>query len=256
MSFLTIYVKALEEEGKKIEVGYGDSVEAVKEKVAEALQIKKEDFEFPYGVEELEQDMEVELKVSESLLAKIKLEELGIKVNENSLFKYSETGDLNVVELLLRAKVDVNYKEGKLTPLYWASRFGHLEVVKLLVEHGADVNCKDKWKETPLHHASINGHLEVVKFLVENGADVNCKDNRGWTSLHFASRDGHLEVVKFLVEHGADLNCKPKWGQIPLHLASFYGRSEIVEYLKSINISRPDLDDTSFTDIITILKIN
>ena len=72
-----------------------------------------------------------------------------------------------------------------MTPLGYAVESGNMEIVQLLVEAKADVNAKDVAEETPLHYAAQAGKIKLVQFLIEAGADVNAKAERGRTLLHF-----------------------------------------------------------------------
>ena len=59
----------------------------------------------------------------------------------------------------------------KHTPLVLASQTGNLNIVKLLVqEYGADVNQNEGW--TALMSACFHGHLSCVEYLLQQGADA------------------------------------------------------------------------------------
>ena len=51
--------------------------------------------------------------------------------------------------------------------LQWASDKGCLDIVDLLVKYKADVNKRDGDGDTPLMAACRKGHMEVVEFLLE-----------------------------------------------------------------------------------------
>lgn len=51
--------------------------------------------------------------------------------------------------------------------LQWASEKGCLDIVDLLVKYKADVNQRDSGGNTPLIAACRNGHLDVVELLLE-----------------------------------------------------------------------------------------
>ena len=56
----------------------------------------------------------------------------------------AQNGHEAVVELLLKANVDVESKDrNSWTPLSWAARNGYEAIVKLLLEAKADVESKD-----------------------------------------------------------------------------------------------------------------
>jgi len=51
--------------------------------------------------------------------------------------------------------------------LQWASEKGCLDMVDLLIKFKADVNKKDNSGNSPLMAACKNGHLDVVELLLE-----------------------------------------------------------------------------------------
>lgn len=65
--------------------------------------------------------------------------------DKSPLYLACEYGHLNVVELLLRSKADVNFCDNDgASPLFIASQQGHDIIVNLLLNHGANVHNKTK----------------------------------------------------------------------------------------------------------------
>ncbi|KAF8482389.1 ankyrin repeat protein [Russula ochroleuca] len=56
------------------------------------------------------------------------------------------------------------------TPLYRASEYGRLEAVEVLLGHGADLHIQRKY-QNPLQVARSKGHVEVVQLLLMHGAE-------------------------------------------------------------------------------------
>jgi ankyrin repeat protein len=56
----------------------------------------------------------------------------------------------------LKEKESINKYDSE-TPLIIASRKGYLEIVELLLKNRADINKSDQDGETPLHKACIGG---------------------------------------------------------------------------------------------------
>ena len=83
-----------------------------------------------------------------------------------------------------------------------------MEVTQLLLVHRAEVNKANK-KSTPLHQASRNGHVATVRLFLKNRADANLADHEGCTPLANALRAGHAEVATLLVhtEQGSACSC-------------------------------------------------
>ncbi|KAJ3035212.1 hypothetical protein HDV00_004249 [Rhizophlyctis rosea] len=83
---------------------------------------------------------------------------------QNALLRAVEAEEMEMVELLLKAKVAV--PEGALTS---AARHGNVTVAKALLR--AEANVHELW-ERPLFVAATNNHAEMVKLLLGVGADV------------------------------------------------------------------------------------
>ena len=97
------------------------------------------------------------------------------------------------------------------TALMVASKNGHKEIVELLVNAGADVNFKNNLHETALMFAcQKKDNIEIVKILVNAGANVNDFDDIGITYnstvLNKAIEYNNLDIAKYLVKKGATYN--------------------------------------------------
>ena len=157
----------------------------------------------------------------------------------SALIVASQEGKLEVVQLLIDKRVDVNTKGVKdnegMTPLMGASATNHLGVAKFLIEKGADVNANASG-HTALMMASLGGHTDIVKLLIEHEANVNVKGGSlEFTPLMSAVAGNHLEVVKILIENGAKIDTRTRSGLTPFDLAE---TSEIKAYLKSHGVKK------------------
>ncbi len=127
--------------------------------------------------------------------------------NKTPLHSAAYYGDLEMVQILLDCRADVNARaERGSTPLGFALSVPHLSdarVVRLLLGHGADPNIQALHGLTSLHHASEKGWIEVARLLIEHGARVEVKDDDGKTPLDVTSGERWEEIIKLLLEHGA-----------------------------------------------------
>ena len=141
------------------------------------------------------------------------------------------------------AHVNVHGNGGE-TTLCSAAFYGDLEMVQVLLSLKADVNDRgfDNWAaihnvsegpETTFPDASFdNPQLlpDVARVLLAHGADVNARidhydagdnDYEGVTPLHLAAADHRrVDVVRVLLEHGANVGAEDKKGRTPLHDAT------------------------------------
>lgn len=90
----------------------------------------------------------------------------------------SEYYDLKFAVTLLQYGANVNdvqtdiEKQGKTrTPLMVASNTGNLDLVKLLVNKGADLNYQNEFKQSALSEAIMTEWYNIAFYLLENGAD-------------------------------------------------------------------------------------
>jgi ankyrin repeat protein len=136
----------------------------------------------------------------------------------------AQSGDKDMVELLLTSRADVNATNNG-TPLHWAILGANQEVVRLLLANKSDVNAKDDHGQTPLHIAAV-GHKDLVELLLANGANVNARANDGQTPLHVVSARSAfgraLDIAGLLVTRGANVNARDNDGETPLLLAAKY----------------------------------
>ena len=123
---------------------------------------------------------------------------------------------------------------GEQSPLYSAADGGDLEMVQMLLDYKADVNSCSRHGVTPLITASWQAHpqtLHVVRVLLENGANPNVWDEDGRTALYAASSHGSLEVVRLLLKYGAEVEPENDKGRIPIQIASVNGHHEVMKLL-------------------------
>jgi ankyrin repeat protein len=149
------------------------------------------------------------------------------------------------------------------TPLFWAAERGNLEVLELLIQYKADVNARALpfthsgrvvtgprvWNagsengnndagETPLHLAAGAGHAAIVRALLKEGARIDATDTRGDTPLRRAVRNGRVETVKLLLQEGAPIE-----GETGSVLPDAYNNTEITDLLLSQGSSTAALDE-------------
>ncbi|CAK8995609.1 Cortactin-binding protein 2 (CortBP2) [Durusdinium trenchii] len=118
------------------------------------------------------------------------------------------------------------------TPLLAAAEAGRLEAVQLLVRAKAEVNYQDTSGFHALYLAAGSGVPEVVSCLLLQNADLHLRNRSGYTALHNAVGCGQAECIKVLLQANGDLNLKTRSGVAPVHLAAISNQSASLEVLK------------------------
>ncbi|KAI0405171.1 ankyrin [Xylaria palmicola] len=118
---------------------------------------------------------------------------------------------------------------------------GNRNLVKLLIDHGAHVNTELRHlvRRTPLQKAAEKGDLGMVRLLLQHGAEVNAKPAKalGGTALQLAAISGNCDVACELLEYGASLYTSPPriGGRWPIEGAAEWGRFEMIQFLWKAN---------------------
>lgn len=121
------------------------------------------------------------------------------------------TGKIHVAKLLLKdcRAEDVNTRIGGVEdgrfPLNDALYRDNIEMVELLLEHRADVNAK-YGNQSPLHAAVSRHNSKMAQLLLEHGANVHSGGPYGQSCLHVAVLWKNIDMVWLLLECGADVH--------------------------------------------------
>ena len=118
------------------------------------------------------------------------------------IFMYASAGMLEELESLIKAGVDVDYRNEKgATALYFAAKHGNLLCVRSLVKAGANVELGVFGTGmTPYLIAVKYERLDVMKELAESGCDVFVRDHKGRGAADIARVYGLGEAVVTAVE--------------------------------------------------------
>ena len=166
---------------------------------------------------------------------------------ERELVNASDSGNIALVEQLIGAGVDVNWRNNNgSTALLFAARSGNLSVVSTLLAAGSLVNIQNNDGNSPLIYASSEGKLDVMRALLDAKAEVNAKTSDGNTALTYAAANGRVEVVRALLAARADINAKRNDGETAMSLAAKRGFTEIAQLLsRSAKTTQGSLVDAS-----------
>lgn len=126
-------------------------------------------------------------------------------VGTSALWQASYYGYLDVIKFLLQAGLDINQHGGH--ALQIASTSGNLQVVQLLIAEKANINYqvfdrnKGDLSATPLHKAALFGHLEIMRYLLGNGANPLLKDIYGSRPYVLAKKRKDKNAMKLIASY-------------------------------------------------------
>ena len=154
--------------------------------------------------------------------------------NSTALEHAVQNGNREMVQVLLWAKADVNFRDNDgETVLMLLTDKVTSELVWDLINAGAKVNARDNDGDTPLTSIAEVNNVEALKVLLDAGAKVSAANNDGETALMLAASNGMLNNVRALILAGADVNARDKQGKTALMLANEANEAAVVRLLKA-----------------------
>ena len=169
-----------------------------------------------------------------------------------------DTGNEDLVQLLIRHGVDFSGSCSMGTALHCASRSGNVDIVDRLLALGTidvdDDSCVRSF--TPLHVAAQLGNSAVVRSLIDAGANVNKRDQQpngdnvednfktiaidNRTPLHIAALVGDVTSIRHLLSAGADRDVIDTSGLTPFMWAASMSHTDAMdELLGNSNLDKP-----------------
>ena len=148
------------------------------------------------------------------------------------VYTAAQEGDAGIINILVKAKADVNRMVDGVPPLFISAQQGHTKCVHALIKAGADCNKKNSSNASPLFIAAQKGHASVCQVLLkENKIRVDDATETRTSPLQIAIQIGNLNETTMLLAAGAQMEWVDENGYTALLTAAVYGDMEIVETL-------------------------
>lgn len=123
-------------------------------------------------------------------------------VRESLLLLAVAGQDMNAIQKLLSAGVDINYRDdSNMTILGEAVLSGNAAIVETILARGADVNGRLDAGWTPLMLAASRNDAAVLRVLLSAGADRELISDSGQTSLDLSPPDSECRKILVGAEH-------------------------------------------------------
>ena len=165
--------------------------------------------------------------------ARAQLQKIQVTANATNLLLYAAAGDTAMVQLLVKAGVDINstgtvFQE---TALHNAAANGHIKMLQWLLKNGANPQSEDKNAATPLIWAAYFGRDKAMQQLLNHKVAINIVPKQGPTALVAAIQSGSLASVKLLLQHKADKHLATIDGITPAQAAEMRQDKKVMEMI-------------------------
>ncbi|MBO9998900.1 MAG: ankyrin repeat domain-containing protein [Cyanobacteria bacterium SID2] len=153
-------------------------------------------------------------EVRDSIARGVDVNEIDRDTNYTPLCVAAQTGDVEIVRILLEAGATLDSNYG--SPLEEACWNGHLKVIREITRFYPYSEDLHKIYAETLISATIRGHVEIVRCLANAGVDLNAILDDDGTALHYAVDRGQIKVVHTLIDLDVDVNTANDEGETPL----------------------------------------
>jgi ankyrin repeat protein len=180
-----------------------------------------------------------DIDITDHVRAILPSSDLFITISETALLVAVETGNLQMVHLLVNYGAMVNRPATmgvKRTPLQKAVEIGSFDIAQYLLSHGAEINALPARSggATALQLAAIGGYIGIAELLLNSGANPNAAAAKvnGRTAIEGAAEYGRIDMLRLLTNAGAKM--ERRQFEKAAFLAARNGHVATKKYLESL----------------------
>ena len=171
--------------------------------------------------------------------------------NGTTPLEYASQRSAQCLQLLLKqdTNIDIRHKRTRATPLHLAvlnlrRNNGDIEIMEMLVKAGVDVNAQNTYGETALHlGAHPHGkYVKPARYLINHGANPEIYDKRGNNILSNAVKRNYHALIKLLLQERTDHTEHLDEHDTFVHLVAEVANEETIHLLARGNLKRRDIN--------------
>ena len=165
---------------------------------------------------------------------KAKLNQAGGE-GDTPLIKAVRLRNNGILEALVAAGANVNLGSDEMgstkgyTPLHFACREGDLDAINILVKAKADVNRQSADGWAPLHSAAFSGKRQAISLLIEKGAKLDVYTDQGVTPLVYVAAKGMVPSLREMLLKKPSFIVKDSQGDSLMHHVFQYQMQKMFE---------------------------
>lgn len=159
-------------------------------------------------------------------------EELNPYMNEDGFKWACRYGHLDVAQMILSTKPDINISVNDEYVFRWACTNGHSTVIEWLLSMKSDINISAN-NEYAFRYACWSGHLKIAQWLLSIKPDI---DISLYNEFVFRStcENGHFAVAEWLLSMKPDINISVN-NDYAFRYTCRYGHFDIAQWLCTLN---------------------
>jgi len=134
---------------------------------------------------------------------KVKEPEERVDETNNIKSQIDQIYSVEIIDLVEDATNSIDKEE--VPVLFWAIDSGQIDVIEELLRAGANVNYSDDSGLTPLMISVGHGRADILRLMIKYGAVLDAQNSFGGTAASYAKEIGAVEDLEVLRKAGAKI---------------------------------------------------